>query len=193
MILFCRSYGDPNRIANLLLGNGIPASARGTTDDTYYTHYSDLSTVEANWDLKNLGRGDVNKTLANVYSTFASQLGYTNVNVSADQQPQLNLTGVAPGPFAPTLFTGFTAPPNANNNTLIKSGMDMKATEAAVLSQTQNLTQTGAKNPYSTNPYPNYLGLSNSTTSSTSSASSQQVASSAAIAFAAVVGAAVLF
>ena len=50
-----------NRIFALLLGGAIPESARGTVDSTYYTHYSSLSTVEANWGLGSLGRGDTNK------------------------------------------------------------------------------------------------------------------------------------
>lgn len=50
-----------NNIYTLLLGDGIPASLRNTTDSTYYTHYSSISTVEANWGLQSLGRQDTNK------------------------------------------------------------------------------------------------------------------------------------
>jgi hypothetical protein len=39
-------------------GGAVPAKLHGTTDDTLYTHYSTLSTVQANWGLKSLGRGD---------------------------------------------------------------------------------------------------------------------------------------
>jgi hypothetical protein len=55
------SYTENNCVLTLLLGGAIPESARGTTDSTYYTHYSLLSTVEANWGLGSLGRGDTNK------------------------------------------------------------------------------------------------------------------------------------
>jgi hypothetical protein len=41
-------------------GTAVPLNLRGTTDDTLYTHYSSLSTVQANWGLKSLGRQDTN-------------------------------------------------------------------------------------------------------------------------------------
>ncbi|KAH9016765.1 hypothetical protein EDB85DRAFT_2295072 [Lactarius pseudohatsudake] len=47
-----------NRILAILLGGAVPESARGTVDSTYYTHYSSLSTAEANWGFGSLGRGD---------------------------------------------------------------------------------------------------------------------------------------
>ena len=53
-----------NRVFNLLLGGALPQSLRGKTDSTYYTHYSSLSTVEANWKLGSLGRGDTNKLVS---------------------------------------------------------------------------------------------------------------------------------
>jgi hypothetical protein len=55
------TYTVNNQVLTLLLGGAIPESARGTVDSTYYTHYSCLSTVEANWGLGSLGRGDTNK------------------------------------------------------------------------------------------------------------------------------------
>jgi hypothetical protein len=55
------SYTENNCVLALLLGGAVPRSAWGTTDSTYYTHYSLLSTVEANWGLGSLGRGDTNK------------------------------------------------------------------------------------------------------------------------------------
>lgn len=55
------TYTINNRIYTLLLGGAVPQHLRGTTDDTYYTHYSTLSTVENNWGLGSLGRGDTNK------------------------------------------------------------------------------------------------------------------------------------
>ena len=55
------TYTVNNHIFALLLGGAVPESARGTVDSTYYTHYSSLSTVEANWGLGSLGRGDTNK------------------------------------------------------------------------------------------------------------------------------------
>lgn len=35
-----------NRVYSLLLGNAIPRDLRGTNDSAFYTHYSQLSTVE---------------------------------------------------------------------------------------------------------------------------------------------------
>jgi len=40
------SYEEPNHIVTLLLGSAVPPFLKGTEDDTFYTHYSMLSTVE---------------------------------------------------------------------------------------------------------------------------------------------------
>ena len=56
--------GINNRVFNLLLGGAVPKHLRGKTDSTYYTHFSSLSTVEANWKLGSLGRGDTNKLVS---------------------------------------------------------------------------------------------------------------------------------
>jgi len=77
------SYTENNCVLTLLLGGAVPESARGTTDPTYYTHYSLLSTVQANWALGSLGREDTNKTLSNVFSFVADATNYTNLNVSS--------------------------------------------------------------------------------------------------------------
>jgi Phosphoesterase family len=53
--------GINNHVYGVLLGNAIPQQLRGSVDHTYYTLYSILSTVEANWGLKSLGRHDTNK------------------------------------------------------------------------------------------------------------------------------------
>ena len=57
------TYTENNRVFTVLLGGEgvIPKNLTGTTDSTYYTHYSPLSTVQANWGLGSLGRGDTNK------------------------------------------------------------------------------------------------------------------------------------
>lgn len=52
------NYLSNNKVFSVLLGNAIPASAKGTTDGTRYTHYSQMATVEKNWALGNLGLGD---------------------------------------------------------------------------------------------------------------------------------------
>ena len=65
------SYNENNCVLTLLLGGAVPKSAWGTTDSTYYTHYSLLSTVEANWGLGSLGRGDTNKYVSRSPLTLA--------------------------------------------------------------------------------------------------------------------------
>jgi len=69
------TYSIPNRIVSILVGGAIPDNLKGTSDDTFYTHYSILSTLENNWQLPNLGRYDVG---ANVFDVVATQTGYTN-------------------------------------------------------------------------------------------------------------------
>jgi acid phosphatase len=101
------TYPIPNKIASLLLGGAVPQSLKGTKDDTIYSHYSILSTLENNWELPNLGRYDVG---ANVFSVVASQTGYVNhppsnlnsLNNSLsyggflNNQPKLNMSVPAP-------------------------------------------------------------------------------------------------
>ncbi|KAF8228080.1 hypothetical protein L208DRAFT_1404505 [Tricholoma matsutake] len=99
-----------NRIWALLLGGAVPSNLHGTTDSTYYTHYSSLSTVQANWELDSLGRGDTNKTLSNVYSFIASETGYKNNNISGASIPLTNLSGTYPGPLNPKLYAPYAAP-----------------------------------------------------------------------------------
>jgi hypothetical protein len=53
--------GGPNKVAAFLLGSAVPEHLHGTSDNTFYTHYSMMSTVQANWGLGCLGRGDTNK------------------------------------------------------------------------------------------------------------------------------------
>ena len=107
------TYTTKNQVFAILLGDVIPTSLRGTTDDTFYTHYSALSTVQANWGLYNLGRGDVNTQYSNVFQIVANVTGYKNVNVSAEAIPYFNFTSVgyfdssSPGPI-PAVITNVT-------------------------------------------------------------------------------------
>ncbi|KAF4119886.1 acid phosphatase [Geosmithia morbida] len=61
-----------NRIHAVLLGDAVPRRLVGTQDDTFYSHYSEIATVEANWDLHTLGRWDVG---ANVFKFVAEKTG----------------------------------------------------------------------------------------------------------------------
>ncbi|OBT66959.1 hypothetical protein VE03_04217 [Pseudogymnoascus sp. 23342-1-I1] len=62
------SYAKQNRAFSVLLGDAIPKNLVGTTDSNFYNHYSEIATVEANWDTHTLGRYDVG---ANVFSNVA--------------------------------------------------------------------------------------------------------------------------
>ncbi|KAJ7884083.1 phosphoesterase family-domain-containing protein [Mycena olivaceomarginata] len=105
------TYTIQNNVWAVLLGGAIPLNLRGTTDDTLYTHYSSLSTVQANWGLKSLGRGDTIAGLSNVFSFVASKTGFKNVKLPADQVPQFNLTDVASGALInPRTYIEFFAP-----------------------------------------------------------------------------------
>jgi acid phosphatase len=66
------NYAIKNNILSIVLGDAVPASLVGTTDASFYNHYSEISTVEANWDLPTLGRWDVG---ANVFKVVADQTG----------------------------------------------------------------------------------------------------------------------
>ncbi|GJJ13952.1 hypothetical protein Clacol_008209 [Clathrus columnatus] len=99
-----------NQVLTLLLGGGIPEKLRGTTDSTYYTHYSILSTVQNNWGLGSLGRGDTNATMANVFSFVAEVTGWKNVNVTDNAIPLTNISGPIPGPLNSDVYIPFTAP-----------------------------------------------------------------------------------
>ncbi|GJJ68125.1 phosphatidylinositol-3-phosphatase [Entomortierella parvispora] len=101
------TYDIENRVYTLLLGDVI-ADLKNTTDSTFYTHYSILSTVEANWDLGNLGRQDTNSTVNNVFEVVAKAAGITNNNITMENAPLLN--GTEPGFLAPAPTTSTSAP-----------------------------------------------------------------------------------
>ncbi|KAG6839196.1 hypothetical protein C0991_004976, partial [Blastosporella zonata] len=63
-----------NRVFTLLLGNALPRELVGKTDSTFYTHYSTIATISANWDLHTLGRWDLG---ANVFKFVAEKTGDT--------------------------------------------------------------------------------------------------------------------
>ncbi|KAI1427516.1 phosphoesterase family-domain-containing protein [Xylaria sp. FL1777] len=102
-------YSQPNRIVSLLLGNAVPDSLRGSTDDTFYTHFSILSTMENNWELPNLGRFDVG---ANVFKLVADVTGYANNN--PPNVATVNNSVSYPGPLNRNHSTKLTIfpPPN---------------------------------------------------------------------------------
>ncbi|KAG6853473.1 hypothetical protein C0991_004089 [Blastosporella zonata] len=61
-----------NRVFTIVLGNALPKNLIGKTDDTFYTHYSTIATISANWGLHTLGRWDLG---ANVFKFVAEKTG----------------------------------------------------------------------------------------------------------------------
>ncbi|KAJ4180371.1 hypothetical protein NW755_011865 [Fusarium falciforme] len=66
------TYANQNHILGILLGDAVPKHLVGTTDNNFYNHYSEISTVQANWNLPTLGRWDVG---ANVFQLVACKTG----------------------------------------------------------------------------------------------------------------------
>ncbi|KAI9824610.1 MAG: hypothetical protein M1832_001700 [Thelocarpon impressellum] len=98
------TYSKPNKIASLLLGGAVPDELKGKQDDTFYTHYSILSTLENNWDLPNLGRYDVG---ANVFDLVAKKTGYKNRRVDVST---VDLSVSYPGALNKQNTTQYPAP-----------------------------------------------------------------------------------
>jgi len=71
-------YPFANQVYSLLLGDAIPQHLRGTNDSTFYTHYSQLSTVQANWGLHDHGPQDTNKSVADVFDFKAKVVTKTS-------------------------------------------------------------------------------------------------------------------
>jgi acid phosphatase len=72
------TYGEQNTVLSILLGGVIPDELKGTTDETFYDHYTQIASVEVNWDLYNLGRNDVT---ANIWKSLADAADITNNDV----------------------------------------------------------------------------------------------------------------
>jgi len=93
------TYTIGNRVFGILLGGAVPSNLHGTIDDQYYNHYSDISTVEANWNLHTLGRWDVG---ANVFKLVAEQTGdiYRPDNAVTSSSPSQFLNASYAGPLS---------------------------------------------------------------------------------------------
>ncbi|KAG0675919.1 hypothetical protein C6P42_001477 [Pichia californica] len=72
------TYGDQNTVFSILLGGALDDSLKGTTDNTFYDHYTQIASAEVNWDLYNLGRNDVT---ANIWNSLAQDAGISNKDV----------------------------------------------------------------------------------------------------------------
>ncbi|KAI2786870.1 Phosphate-repressible acid phosphatase [Penicillium oxalicum] len=99
------TYKQSNRVYSILLGGAIPKHLQGTKDDTFYTHYSVIASLSANWGLPSLGRWDCG---ANLFNLVAEKTGYVNweVDINAiDANDYLNQT--SPGPLSDGSHTEF--------------------------------------------------------------------------------------
>ncbi len=87
-----------NRVFSFLVGGAVPEHLVGTTDEQFYNHYSEISTVEANWDLHTLGRWDVG---ANVFKLVAEHTGdIYRANMGALGEPSTHFYNASfAGPF----------------------------------------------------------------------------------------------
>ncbi|KAJ5746457.1 hypothetical protein N7520_011639 [Penicillium odoratum] len=97
-----KTYNKTNRIFIVLIGGGIPKNLKGTKDDTFYTHYSTIATISANWQLPSLGRWDCG---ANIFELVANKTGYVNYNVTISG---LGLNDTYPGPFSDNTYSKFS-------------------------------------------------------------------------------------
>ncbi|KAF8126670.1 phosphoesterase family-domain-containing protein [Mycena galopus ATCC 62051] len=150
------TYTIQNTVYSLLLGGAVPLSDRGTTDDTLYTHYSSLTTVQANWDLQSLGRQDTVPGVSNIFEFVAKKTGHKNTILPANEVPQFNLTGVASGPLASNYYVPFAAP-NVKAKTvtgrpvLTRPGLDLRLTPGS-LPKPVNLTALNTTSPWQLSP-----------------------------------------
>ncbi|KAJ5216707.1 uncharacterized protein N7469_011572 [Penicillium citrinum] len=88
------NYTVPNRVYSILLGGAVPEHLKGTTDDTFYTHYSIIASLSANWGLPSLGRWDCG---ANLLKLVAEKTGYVNWKVDTSN---LYINETYPGPIS---------------------------------------------------------------------------------------------
>ncbi|KAG6863432.1 hypothetical protein C0993_011464 [Termitomyces sp. T159_Od127] len=103
------SSSVPNNVFTIVLGGALPANLVGATDSNFYTHYSALSTVEANWNLHTLGRYDVG---ANVLSFVGGVTGDTIQTTTSS----ITLNSGYPGIFSSSKYAKQPVP---NSNLLI--------------------------------------------------------------------------
>jgi len=166
-------YPVQNNVYAVLLGGVIPEELKGTTDNTFYNHYSTISTVAANWGLPQLGRWDCG---ANVFQTVANMTGYQNSYVNTTN---LFFNSSYPGPVSDALYTpNFWPAPNTLAN--CASGKGVLPSIKAIWGNT-----TGTYNYTNVYPYDELSGVNaggtpviavndrndtNSTSSSSSSA-----------------------
>ncbi|KAL2796409.1 phosphoesterase family-domain-containing protein [Aspergillus keveii] len=88
------TYELGNNIFTFLLGGAVPKNLIGKKDDTFYTHYSIIASLSANFGIPSLGRWDCG---ANLLSFLADKVGYINWDVDTTN---LYLNVSYPGPLS---------------------------------------------------------------------------------------------
>ncbi|KAJ5819583.1 hypothetical protein N7474_005174 [Penicillium riverlandense] len=96
------TYPKPNRVFSILLGGAVPEHLKGTTDDTFYTHYSVIASLSANWGLPSLGRWDCG---ANILKQVAEKTGYVNWEVDYEN---VYLNQTYPGPVSDGVYSTYS-------------------------------------------------------------------------------------
>jgi acid phosphatase len=96
-------YTIQNKVFSILLGGAIPENLKGTVDNTFYTHYSAIASVSANWGLPSLGRWDCG---ANLFQVVANQTGYVNYGVDTTN---LYLNNSFPGPLSSNTYSKYSS------------------------------------------------------------------------------------
>lgn len=93
------TYKKQNHIFAVLIGGAIPDNLKGTTDNTFYNHYSTIASVSQNWGLPSLGRWDCG---ANIFQIVANKTGYRNAVVDTSN---LYFNWSYPGPLSNGAYT----------------------------------------------------------------------------------------
>jgi acid phosphatase len=162
------SKTKPNKVYSILLGGAVPDSLKGTIDDTFYNHYSTISSVSVNWGLPSLGRWDCN---ANVFQIVANKTGYVNYEVDTKN---LFFNASYPGPLSDDKYIPVWPVPD----TTAKCAAGKGVLQAVVSTWSQSTPTYNYTSPY---PYdaPNGINAAGSATRPGSSSASSGSSSSA--------------
>jgi acid phosphatase len=174
------TYTEQNTVYTILLGGAIPTSLHNTTDNTFYNHYSMLSTVELNWGLPSLGRWDCN---ANVLELVANKTSYTNQKVNTTG---LYFNSSYPGPLSDAQYIPVWPVPATNAKCAAGSILPSVVSTWGTTGGSRNYSNVypydaaSNNNVVASGPSPSSSGSSSSTASSTSSSASATTSKSAA-------------
>lgn len=163
------TYNTSNKVFAVLLGGAVPTSLHGTTDSTFYNHYSMISTVSVNWGLPSLGRWDCN---ANVLQTVANNTGYKNQVVD---MTGLYFNASYPGPLSDALYNPVWSVPDTSAK--CASGMGVLSSIVSTWGQSNGTANYSNVYPYDAADN-NNVGVGLGTPTSTSSASGTSTSSS---------------